>query len=235
MVAEDWAMQGASALAATCRSWYWVLTYPDSKFHEANMGPIWGRQEPGGPHVGPMNLVIWVVIPEYCCFSTRRLNSLWTSDIWRYRTGSTLAQVMACCLATLSHYMNHCWLIICKIQWHSSEGNEFIMYAVLFQVDLVRAIVDEDLGFVVSSQNVLDRCKVRGIMNWSETWDQTSKKDRISRLLLYVKKKRFEDICNDHWFINYILSFQTFLFISDDKRVVGCCIAEAISKVSIQG
>ena len=32
---------------------------PDSKVHGANMGPIWGRQDPGGPHVGPMNLVIW--------------------------------------------------------------------------------------------------------------------------------------------------------------------------------
>ena len=33
---------------------------PDNKVHGANMGPIWGRQEPGGPHVGPMNLAIWV-------------------------------------------------------------------------------------------------------------------------------------------------------------------------------
>ena len=35
--------------------------YPDSKVHGANMGPIWGRQGPGGPHVGPMNLAIWIV------------------------------------------------------------------------------------------------------------------------------------------------------------------------------
>ena len=33
---------------------------PDSKVYGANMGPTWGRQDPGGPHVGPMNLVIWV-------------------------------------------------------------------------------------------------------------------------------------------------------------------------------
>ena len=31
---------------------------PDSKVHEAHMGSIWGRQDPGGPHVGPMNLAI---------------------------------------------------------------------------------------------------------------------------------------------------------------------------------
>ena len=39
--------------------------YPDSKVHGANMGPIWGRQDPGGTHVGPMNFAIWVqsVIP----------------------------------------------------------------------------------------------------------------------------------------------------------------------------
>ena len=36
----------------------WCL--PDSKAHGANMGPTWGRQAPGGPHVGPMNLAIWV-------------------------------------------------------------------------------------------------------------------------------------------------------------------------------
>ena len=33
---------------------------PDSKVHGENMGPIWGRQDPGGPHVGPMNFAIWV-------------------------------------------------------------------------------------------------------------------------------------------------------------------------------
>ena len=31
---------------------------PDSKVHGANMGSITGRQDPGGPHVGPMNFTI---------------------------------------------------------------------------------------------------------------------------------------------------------------------------------
>ena len=35
---------------------------PDSKVHGGNMGPIWGRQDPGGPHVGPVNFSIWVVM-----------------------------------------------------------------------------------------------------------------------------------------------------------------------------
>ena len=31
---------------------------PDSKVHGVSMGPIWGRLDPGGPHVGPMNFAI---------------------------------------------------------------------------------------------------------------------------------------------------------------------------------
>ena len=34
--------------------------FPDRKVHGANSGPTWGRQDPGGPHVGPMSLAIWV-------------------------------------------------------------------------------------------------------------------------------------------------------------------------------
>ena len=38
---------------------YKVILLPDSKVHGALMGPIWGRQDPGGPHVHPMNFAIW--------------------------------------------------------------------------------------------------------------------------------------------------------------------------------
>ena len=38
-----------------------LLVIPDSKVHGANMGPIWGRQDPGGRHVGPINFAIWDV------------------------------------------------------------------------------------------------------------------------------------------------------------------------------
>ena len=39
-------------------------------------------------------------------------NTLRPSDaIWRHRSGSTLAQAMACCLTAPKHYLNQCWLI----------------------------------------------------------------------------------------------------------------------------
>ena len=34
---------------------------PDNKVHGANMGSIWGRQDPGGPHVGPMNFALQTI------------------------------------------------------------------------------------------------------------------------------------------------------------------------------
>ena len=40
------------------------------------------------------------------------INSLWSCDaMWRHNFGSTLAQVMACCLMAPSHYLNQCYSI----------------------------------------------------------------------------------------------------------------------------
>ena len=55
-------------------TWYLWHSIPDSKVHGANMGPIWGRQDPGGPQVGPMNLAI---LECFCrLLMTRRIFTL---------------------------------------------------------------------------------------------------------------------------------------------------------------
>ena len=43
--------------------------------------------------------------------------------IWGHRSGSTLAQVMACCLVAPSNYLNQCCLIISQVLWHLLESN----------------------------------------------------------------------------------------------------------------
>ena len=48
--------------------------------------------------------------------------------IWWHRSGSTLAQVMTCCLIAPSHYLNQCWLVIGEILWHSSEGKRYLSH-----------------------------------------------------------------------------------------------------------
>ena len=58
-------------------------------------------------------------MPTFLVFWTH----LWTSETLRWhRSGSILVQVMACCLTAPNHYLNQCWLIICKVQQHWSQG-----------------------------------------------------------------------------------------------------------------
>ena len=36
-----------------------AFNIPDSKVHGANIEPTWVLSDPGGSHVGPMDLAIW--------------------------------------------------------------------------------------------------------------------------------------------------------------------------------
>ena len=66
----------------------------------------------------PMCIIKGVVwhLSESNLTSAYELNSSKPSDaIWWQRSGSTLAQVMACCLMAPSHYLNQCWPIISDI------------------------------------------------------------------------------------------------------------------------
>ena len=74
----------------------------------------------GNPYTNKTVSSYWIEVQEQDVL----FKSLWPSDtIWRHKSGSTLAQVMACCLPAPSHYLNQCWLIIRKVQWHPSENN----------------------------------------------------------------------------------------------------------------
>ena len=55
--------------------WHICINIPDIKVHEANTGPIWGRQDPDGPHVSPVNFAIWVKMGEWF-----RLHRKWRND-----------------------------------------------------------------------------------------------------------------------------------------------------------
>ena len=40
------------------------MLYADIKVYGVNMGPTWGRQDPDGPHIGPMNFALCVAITK---------------------------------------------------------------------------------------------------------------------------------------------------------------------------
>ena len=54
-----------------------------------------------------------IFIIKIFCLCNTVFNSPWPGDaILQHRSGSTLTQVMACCLTAPSHYLNQCWLVI---------------------------------------------------------------------------------------------------------------------------
>ena len=74
---------------------FYMAVFPDSKVHGAHMGPTWGRQDPGGPHVVHMNLAIWVVSIGVGVFIRLCLNVVFVHS-------RTIAhQDIICCITTL--------------------------------------------------------------------------------------------------------------------------------------
>ena len=51
------------------------------------------------------------------------ISSCCDANIWRHRSGSTLAQVIACCLTAPSHYLNQYWFIISTVQLYPYKDN----------------------------------------------------------------------------------------------------------------
>ena len=88
-------------------------------FFESDNGLV-----PSGNKPLPEPKVNNIYVAVYGMSRPQWVNSLGPSDAIRWqRSGSTLAQVMACCLTAPSHYLNQRWLIISGIHWDSSEGN----------------------------------------------------------------------------------------------------------------
>ena len=92
---------------------------------QVHVATSWGKQSwpMAALHKGVCQNVI-IMYVYWALTTQQKVNSLGPSDaIWRQRSGSPLAQVMACCLTAPSHYLNQCWLIINEVEWHSSMGN----------------------------------------------------------------------------------------------------------------
>ena len=57
------------------------------------MGPIWGCQDPGGPHVGPINFAIWEVTHVVILLENKIICLTHCGPVLPYRSLSTLDQV----------------------------------------------------------------------------------------------------------------------------------------------
>ena len=78
-------------------TWITLCTIPDSKVHGANIELIWGRQDPGWPHVGPVNFAIWDIYLVHALKSNmlQRYGGRKTSGFswWRHVTGPNVMGV----------------------------------------------------------------------------------------------------------------------------------------------
>ena len=63
-IIKDFMIQGGDPTATGGEITDRNLLFPDSKVHAANMGPTWGQQDPGGPHMGHVNLASWVPVTK---------------------------------------------------------------------------------------------------------------------------------------------------------------------------
>ena len=95
------------------RNWFrgcgWRIWSPDCKVHVAYMWPTWGRQDPGGLHVGPMNFAIRV------CYNTEIETSFrWHFHHFLYRKLSFWQHLVQPEMKMLSRWHLHfrvcCWL-----------------------------------------------------------------------------------------------------------------------------
>ena len=122
-------------------------------------------------------------------------NSLTPNDaIWRHKSGSTLAQVMACCLTAASHYLSQCWLIIKGVPWLSPESNftrsaHGLIVAFLIRRKLRLPVIAPSLA--VKSQNFLNTPCARyySDQHWSLIRTGVRAKRHDHRIKLALRKR----------------------------------------------
>ena len=87
------------------------------------------------------------------------INSLRLSDaIWRHRSESTSAQVMACCLSAPSHYLNQCWLIIIHLM------------AILQEIHQSSVPMRKKMATVTAHRELTVTKMVTASHDWAMTW-----------------------------------------------------------------
>ena len=128
-------------------------TIPDSKVHGAYMGPIWGRQDPGGPHEGPMHFAIRDIMSFKVLLNI--VDGVQTDRQMGGRTGRQTE------LTTTEHYLNQCWLIFncthgSKPQWNSNRNTKLFINENAF----------ENVFYEILAQMILSRVRWVSSTDW---------------------------------------------------------------------
>ena len=124
--------------AVSGKRWNWVTTENPKPWCQICINPDIFKRKNKQQFDWHLTLNIVVISPYYISFKL-----LCSSDaIWRNSSRSLLNQAMVCCLMAPSHYLNRFWLIINKVQRHSSEDN-LILYLSKRQFKFILVVNDE--------------------------------------------------------------------------------------------
>ena len=133
-----WALISVSRSSRSkCNTTTWPAVPPMTKVSEMGQSAIFWMPRRGSSLYGSkvptwrkhgIYRIVWYITnglkSHFHLHCMTKFNPLRPTDaILRHRSGSTLAQVMACCLTAPSHHLNQCCIIISKVYWHSSEGS----------------------------------------------------------------------------------------------------------------
>ena len=87
------------------------------------------------------------------------ISSLWPSDsIWRHKSGTTLARVMACCLTASSHYLSQCWFLDNDVPSPSHHSNFIASTEATRSYDEVQNYISKVIATSPRSQWVKTHC-----------------------------------------------------------------------------
>ena len=75
-----------------------------------------------------------------------KMTAMWPGDaIWGHRSGpgsgSTLVQVMACCLMAPSYYLNQHWFLISEVLWYSQWVTNLPFSIMSFKIILLKLLL----------------------------------------------------------------------------------------------
>ena len=137
---------------------------PDSKGRGANMGPIWGRQDPDGPHVGPMNFAIrdTIAMPYHCSchriiMKFSRLITIDKSDVHARGQGQRSKAKVTEVMSPLSRFRTVTPVWIHIWWWNDAQSlmlirrGALLFFKVIHQISRSHSIEDVPYCFLRSS------------------------------------------------------------------------------------
>ena len=131
------------------------------------MGLIWGRQDRGGPHVGPMNFAIWEII--YCFLFRLNAEDFHNMFYWFKIMG-------------WGKKLSECCMYLKTFVWHAYSR------IVLSKLRYVRVLIIPELLlliFTIKRFTLTNSHLCSGILRWQDIWGFLTNRELYKTTLVF--------------------------------------------------